>query len=227
MAAVLFAIYFRKRSPYDGFFDIIKQGDNMDRKPYSAGAVKFAFWFIEMKKVCTLLAAGMTIEQIKAQNDAENIFSASSPERARTIMSTLTRRLAEFDEVFIQLFMHSDVVGQKQLCLIACMCNDTLFFDFVYDVIRSRLILGIDEYSESDIRRFWAEKQVQSEKIASLTDATRNRLARTYKQYLLSAGVTDAGKGTRKIFKPIISAEIENWLRKNALQPVLAALTGE
>lgn len=227
MAAVLFAIYFRKRSPCDGFFDIIKQGDKMERKPYSAGAVKFSFWFIELKKVCTLLATGMTIEQIKAQNDAENIFSASSPERAKVIMSTLTKRLAAFDDEFLQLFMHSDVVGQKQLCLIACMCSDALFFDFVYDIIRSKLLLGIAEYGESDIRRFWAEKQVQSEKIASFTEATQNRLARTYKQYLLNAGVTDAGKGTRKIFKPIISDEIENWLRKNALQPVLAALTGE
>lgn len=199
----------------------------MERKPYSAGAVKFSFWFLEMKKVCVLLASGLTLEQIKMKNEAENIFSASSKERAKIIMSTIARRLTEFEESFVQLFVASDVVGQKQLCLIACMCSDSLFFDFVYEVIRSKFVLGINEYSESDMRKFWLEKQEQSEKVASFTEATKNRLARTYKQYLLNAGVSDAGRGTRKLFKPIISVEIENWIRKNNLQPILAALTGE
>ena len=199
----------------------------MQRKPYSAGAVKFAFWFLELKKVCALLADGMTIEEIKKHNDAENIFAASSEARKKLIMSVIAKRLAEFDTSFVQLFMTSDVVGQKQLCLIACMCSDGLFFDFVYEVIRSKFILGINEYGESDMRKFWLEKQEQSEKVASFTEATKNRLARTYKQYLFNAGISDAGKGTRKIFKPIISSEIEIWLRKNNLQPILAALSGE
>lgn len=199
----------------------------MKRKPYSAGAVKFSFWFIEFKKVCTMLAAGMTMENIKKQNDAENIFAASSAERSKMIMSVIAKRLAEFDENFVQMFMASDVVGQKQLCLVTCMCTDTLFFDFTYEIIRSKLILGISEYDESDIRKFWADKQVQSEKIASLTEATRVRLAKTYKLYLYNAGLTDGNKGVRKIFKPIIAPDIEKWLRENGLQPVVAALTGE
>lgn len=199
----------------------------MQRKPYSAGAVKFSFWFLELKKVCALLSSGMLIEEIKKQNDKDNLFAASSEARKKMIMSVLTKRLAEFDLSFVQLFMASDVVGQKQLCLIACMCSDSLFFDFVYEVIRSKFVLGMNEYDESDIRKFWIEKQVQSEKIASLTEAIKNRLARTYKQYLLNAGISDAGKGTRKIFKPIISTEIENWLKKNNLQSILAALTGD
>lgn len=198
----------------------------MERKPYSAGAVKFAFWFLEFKKVVTLLASGMNIQEIKALNTAENIFAASSADRAKIIMSTVERRIKALDDSFIKLFMASDVVGQKQLCLTACMCSDTLFFDYVYEIIRTKIRLGVNEYNESDIRRFWSEKQVQSEKVASFTDATINRLSRTYKQYLSAAGITDNSAGTKKIAKPIIALEIEKWLCTHDLEPIISALTG-
>lgn len=199
----------------------------MERNAYSAGAVKFSFWFIEFKKAVSLLAAGMSMKDLKAKNAAENLFAASSADRAKMVMNTVAKRIESLDPSFVPLFMASDVTGQKLLCLTACMCTDTLFFDFAYEIIRGKLILGIHEYGESDVRAFWANKQVQSEKVASLTEVTLKRLASTYKQYLSEAGVTDNAAGTKKILKPIPSMEIEKWLRGNGLQPVLAALTGE
>ena len=50
------------------------------------------------------------------------------------------------------------------------MAHDTLFFDFVYEVVREKLILGVDELTDSDIRVFFKDKQTQSEKIAALQD---------------------------------------------------------
>ena len=37
----------------------------MNRKPYSAGAVKFSFWFIEFRKTVQLLAEGKSFSEIK------------------------------------------------------------------------------------------------------------------------------------------------------------------
>lgn len=34
------------------------------------------------------------------------------------------------------------------------MAYDTLFFDFVYEVIREKMILGTYEFSDSDVRVF-------------------------------------------------------------------------
>lgn len=46
----------------------------MNRKPYSAGAVKFSFWFMEFRKTVQLLAAGKSFEDIKQLNEQENIY---------------------------------------------------------------------------------------------------------------------------------------------------------
>ena len=106
----------------------------MQRNPYSAGAVKFSFWFQEFRKAVFMLADGASLAEIKKFSQETNIFAASSPERAKLIMSNVAKRIDALDPSFIPLFVRSDVVGQKLLCLIACMCTDTLFFDFVNDV---------------------------------------------------------------------------------------------
>ena len=43
----------------------------MNRKPYSAGAVKFSFWFIEFRKTVQLLAEGKSFSDIKLLNEQE------------------------------------------------------------------------------------------------------------------------------------------------------------
>ena len=80
---------------------------------------------------------------------------------------------------------------------------DTLFFDFVYEVVREKMIIGNNEFSDSDISIFFKNKQLQDGKVAKWTDATLNRLGKTYKTMLFESGMTD--KGTpRIILKPIL-----------------------
>ena len=43
----------------------------MKRNKYSAGAVKFSFWFMEFRKEVQLLAQGKTFEEIKKQLQPE------------------------------------------------------------------------------------------------------------------------------------------------------------
>lgn len=199
----------------------------MKRYPYSAGAVKRSFWFTEFKKTVIYLAEGMTEEELKYKNKEENIFSASSEARGIEILKTNINRIKSVDSSFVNLFVNSSLNEQKLLCLITCMCQDTFFFDFVYEIIREKYILGINSYDDSDIRKFIINKQQQNEKAANFTEAGLKRLMSTYKLYLAEAGITDRATGRRAIYKPIISDKIKKWLITNDLQPVLSALTGE
>lgn len=49
----------------------------MNRKPYSAGAVKFSFWFIEFRKTVQLLAEG------------KSFFGNKTAERAREYLQRI------------------------------------------------------------------------------------------------------------------------------------------
>lgn len=197
----------------------------MTRREYSAGAVKFSFWFMEFKVVVRLLAEGMTLDEIKEKNQKENIFGAPTTIRAGQIFSTVSARIKTLDVSFYSIFMESDLATQKLFALAGAMAHDTLFFDFVYEVVREKLIIGSNELSDSDINIFFKNKQLQDEKVAKWTDATLNRLGKTYKTLLFEAGLTD--KGTpRIILKPILDPVMEHWLFDNDMEPIAKALTG-
>lgn len=198
----------------------------MKRKEYSAGMVKLSFWFAEFRKVIELLSNGKTLPEIKQMNVQENIFSAPTQARAIQIFNTVSTRVKGLDTSFYAVFAKSDISTQKFIALIAVMQTDSLFFDFVYEVYREKLILGIDELADSDVGIFFKNKQLQSEKVAKWTDYTLKRLGTCYKTMLMEAGLIDQGTGTRKILKPILDKGLEECLKINGMETTLRALTG-
>ncbi|MCD8122014.1 MAG: DUF1819 family protein [Clostridiales bacterium] len=224
----------------------------MERKEYSAGAVKLSFWFMEFRKVVELRGEGKTYEDIKRLSQEKNLFATSTPARAKQICSTVTTRVQSLDESFYPVFLESDLATQKLFNLVAIMATDALFFDFVYEVVREKLIIGSNELSDSDVRIFFKDKQIQDEKTARWTDETLNRLGRCYKTLLYEAGITDKvsptgrqgesdrarrhsgvedglghkAKETRKIFRPILDPMFERWLNEHDMGVLVKALTG-
>ena len=197
------------------------------KKDYSASAVKHAFWFMEFRKVVTLRNERKTWEEIKKASEEENLFGAPTPSRAKQIWNTVSARTKALNDSFYPIFMNSDLAAQKLYALVAVMASDTLFAEFVYETIREKMIIGINEYSPSDIRLFFKHKQEQSEKAAGWTDQTLERLGHSYRNFLYEAGVTDNGRGIRKILKPILDPEMESWLKEQHMDYYLKALKGE
>ncbi|MCD8018065.1 MAG: DUF1819 family protein [Clostridiales bacterium] len=198
----------------------------MKRKRYSAGAVKLSFWFMEFRKVVELRTEGRSYENIKRLSQEENLFAAPTPARAKQICSTVLTRVQSLDDSFYPVFLESDLSTQKLFNLAAIMASDTLFFDFVYEVVREKMIIGSNELTDSDIRIFFKDKQQQDEKVSGWTDVTLTRLGLCYKTMLYEAGMTDKAKEKRNIFRPILDPVFEHWLKENDMGIVVKALAG-
>ena len=182
---------------------------------------------MEFKKAAILRDQGVTWEKLRTRSREENLFSAASPARAEMTCNTVEARMQTLPDSFLPMFVFGDPATQKLFCLLGCMGNDTLFFDFCYEVIREKVQLGVNAFSDADIRLFFKDKQSQDEKVAEWTDYTLKRLGSYYKNLLYEAGLTDHGKIERRYAKPIIDRELEYWMKDNGLQPMYAALTGE
>ena len=198
----------------------------MERRPYSAGGVKHAFWFMEFRKVVSLRIEGRSWDEIKQINEDENIFGAPTKLRATQIWNTVSARIKCLDDSFYPVFQSCDVAGQKLFALAAAMVYDTLFGEFVYEVIREKMIIGMNEFADSDIRIFFNNKQAQDEKVAKWTEATLKRLGACYKNLLLEAGITDKARDTRKIYKPILDPAMERWMMDHGMEYYVKALMG-
>ncbi|GAK43177.1 hypothetical protein TCA2_5672 [Paenibacillus sp. TCA20] len=198
----------------------------MRKQEYSAGMVKLSFWFSDFRKVINLINQGKSLKEIKLLNLEENLFAAPTQDRAIQIFNTVSNRVKSLDQSFYSLFEQSDIATQKIINLIAIIKADSLFFNFVYEVYREKLIIGSDELDDSDIRIFFKNKQLQSEKVAKWTDYTLKRLGTCYKTMLMEAGLTDRSTGNRKILKPILDLKLEQCLKDNGMKLILHALTG-
>lgn len=200
----------------------------MKRNKYSAGAVKFALWFLEFRKAVQLLEQGRTFDEIKELSATKNIFGASTPARAAVIQSTITVRIKNLDSSFYLLFLDSDVATQKLYALTGSLAHDTLFFDFMYEVVREKMIIGTSVLTDADIRIFFKNKQAQDEMVAKWTDQTLQRLGRSYKTQLYEAGILDIRKKEeeRKILKPILDPVFKHWLEDYGYGQVAKALEG-
>ena len=200
----------------------------LKRNKYSAGAVKFSFWFMEFRKEVQMLSFGKTFDEIKKLNEDENIFGASTPARAKVIYSTVTNRIQSLDDSFIPLFMDSDVSTQKLFALAGTLAYDTLFFDFVYEVVREKLIIGNNTLTDADFNIYFKNKQEQYPEVEKYTEATIKRLAKSYKSMLFEAGLLDDNARTpeRKIIKPILDPVLKHWLDDYGYGPIAKALEG-
>ncbi len=162
----------------------------------------------------------------KTKNNECDIFNAPSEEYSRTIMSVIAKRLDAGGGSFVPLFLRSDERVQKQLCLITCLLTDPLFYDFTSALIGAKLSCSLYEFDDNDIARFWERERAKVEKVAQLNNNTIDVLTRAYKRYLFNDDITDNNRGIRKIYQPIISKDIANWISRKRIKKVLYALTG-
>ena len=135
-------------------------------------------------------------------------------------------RIRSLDQSFIPFFLSGDLATQKLYALIAAMAYDTLFFDFVYEVIREKMIVGSNELTDSDVRVFFKDKQQQNKKVAGWTDATLVRLGRCYKTMLYEAGIIDKSKNGQNYIETNLRPELSRWLEQNDMAIYEKALTG-
>jgi hypothetical protein len=158
----------------------------------------------------------------------ENLLRARTLSRSRQILNAVAARIEALPPVFLVFFEKADFPTQKLINLIAIMRYDSLFFDFVYEVFREKLITGDERLAAGDMSQFFKNKQVQSEKVASWTPDTFNRISRAYRGILLQAGLLKNGTAKERIVeKPILNAALADILKENNMGIFITALTGE
>lgn len=199
----------------------------MKNLKYSAGAVSKGFWFQAFKKYNELLNKGLTDEEIKIKQEKENILMAPSEDYGKKMINEVSRRTQSLPESIRSMFFKLPLSDQKILNLLGLMMTDRLFFEFMYEVYREKIIIGNLEFDNSNIRIFLNNKSEQSERVENFTSQTKKRLAGTYRTYLKDASILMEDKGLSIIRKPILDINLEEEMKKRDLSPFLRVFLGE
>jgi hypothetical protein len=132
----------------------------MTEQKYSAGMVSRPFWFLEFKKTVKFLNDGLSLDDIKKKNLTENIFRANKEYRAKEIYNGVARRAKMFDAELINLFCDTGLETEKAMALFAAMKIDKLFFEFMYEIYRENILIGVKTLEDSAIMIFFKDKQI-------------------------------------------------------------------
>lgn len=196
------------------------------KEKYSAGLVSQSFWFVEMKKVIKLKSEGKSDEEIKTLCIDDNLFGAINTKRARRMYGYILNRVNRLDEQMIQLFEISDLSTQKIINLISILEGDRLFFEFIFEVYREKVILGSDELNEFDLNVFFKNKEVQSEDINKWIDKTKKRLGSAYFNFMRDANLITLVDKKKIITPPVLDIELEKYLEINGKKSLVKAIRG-
>lgn len=193
---------------------------------YSAGLMSQSFWFIEFKKVVKLISNGKSDEEIKSICIEENLFGAAKEYRAKRMCGYILNRAKMLDQTMTDLFLNSDLNSQKIINLITILKGDRLFFEFMYEVYREKVILGLPNIEDTDLKVFFSKKEAEHEEIEIWKDTTKKKLRSTYITYLVDANLITIIDKQRTITPPILDIALERYLEACGDTAIIKAITG-
>lgn len=143
---------------------------------YSAGMVSQVFAFVEAKKLAELLSKGLTKEEAWGKVESENLFQLRNATRLRRTFNYVYLRLTSLPEEMRKLLPVLDAENAKILVLISIMKTDLLFFEFVYEVYRGKIIVGEKTIDNRDMNTFFDEKASQSDVVSGWSESGIQKL---------------------------------------------------
>lgn len=193
---------------------------------YSAGLMSQSFWFTEFKQYLKLIKAGKSDDEIKNEIVQENLFGAPNEYRAKRIYGYLRNRASTVDQEALEMFFFADLSTQKLFNLVCILRQDRLFFEFLYEVYREKVIMGDRQINNSDAVIFYNSKETQRDELAKWTDSTKKRVQACYFTFMAEANLIRVEDKQRFITPPILDISLENYLQSHGEESIAKAISG-
>ena len=153
-------------------------------------------------------------------------FGAAKEYRALRMIGYIITRVKAMDDRLVELFCSSDLATQKLINLVTILRTDRLFFEFVYEVYREKVILGTSIMEDTDVNVFFTKKEAQSDLIAGWKDSTKKHLRSCYLNFMTDANLLTVIDKKKTITPPILDIALERYLQSENEEVLVKALTG-
>ena len=195
---------------------------------YSAGIMAQSFWFSEFKQFLNLIKKESNADEIKRIVIEENLFGAPNEYRAKRMYGYISNRVNVIEAELRNLFFSSDLATQKIINLISILRKDRLFFEFLYEVYREKIIIGEEKLDLADGKTFFNHKETQEDALAEWTDATKRRVQSAYFNFMTESNLLRSeGQKDYTITPPLLDIALERYLQANGETAIVKAITGE
>lgn len=179
---------------------------------YSAAMTSRPYLYKETKIVASLLANGTDITAIKKISVEENIFQLEKEYRRIEVAQAIISRLKNIDPLIIDKIANGTTEISKLLVVYIIMKHNRLFFEFINEVYREKIILRESTIKDKDFNIFFNRKREESEKVNGWSEHTFKKLKNVFTIILVDSGMGIKKNGEIEIKVPLIDKEISNHL---------------
>ncbi|EDT73039.1 DUF1819 family protein [Clostridium perfringens] len=184
------------------------------------------YLYKETKKAVSLINKGLDVDGIKGKSLEDNIFQLESEARKKEVASIITSRIKGLDPYILDKIENSNIETSKILVLYAIAKTDRLFFEFLNEVYKEKIVLKDFYIRDKDFSVFFQSKKEQSEKVDSWSEYTFKKLKQVYIRILFESGLIGNQKGDREIVVPIIDSDVKEYLYEIGSKPYADAILG-
>ncbi|WP_078427954.1 DUF1819 family protein [Alkalihalobacterium alkalinitrilicum] len=179
---------------------------------YSTTIKSRDYMYLYLKKAVSLYISGISEVELKERATKENLFQVNSESRKKEIAATVIQRIHLLDPYLMEAMIDSDLESSKVIALYTVIKTDRLFFEFMNEVFKDKVLFGDMVLMDKDFNLFFETKAKQSEVIAKWKDYTFYKLQQVYIRILFEAGLLKNKKGDREILLPILDPEIKSHI---------------
>ena len=199
----------------------------MNKKPYSSAIKKTPFKYTISKKIAKLMLDGLDRNEVFKVCFDENYIEIDSVQRRREITNVVYERLVGLDKYLLSMFYNGDISTSKFILVYAIAKNDTLFFDFMFEIYRDALLSETKYISIDDFDNFFLTKSEADPIVSKWGHFTFNQLSKGYRNILVESGLGHRVKRNVVVDKAMVHPEVENHLKLIRDKEFLQALLGE
>ncbi|MCH5461946.1 DUF1819 family protein [Lactobacillus sp. LC28-10] len=193
---------------------------------YSAGAVKYGFWFNEFDQLIRWVLDGTSDQSIKDQLQDGVFLKQKSRQRSLNVTSRLLTRIHSLTTELQKLYPDLDRDNQRLLVLISIMNTDRLIHDFMITCFKDAVVLGDERLQDYELDAFFTRMQATHESIAKWQDQTITRLKGTIRNYLRESGIVRSEGDDLVLRRPLLDPRLIDALVNASLQEYLVTFTG-
>ena len=184
------------------------------------------YLYKETKKAASLVNRGVEISSLKSESIEHNIFQVETETRMKELASIIGTRLKELDSYLIQKIESSNIETSKIIVMYAILKNDRLFFEFMNEVYKEKIVLKDLFIRDKDFGVFFQNKRELRDKVNSWSEYTFKKLKQVYIRILFESGLIANQKGDREIVIPIIDGEVKDYIYKLGDKVYINAILG-
>lgn len=195
----------------------------MKKEHYSSGLTREQFLYFEMRIVAWLITQGLSRSEIIEKIYSENLFQFPTERMIKTIAGACFRRIDALDAPQLTyLIANASPEISKQVNLYSIMCENSIVYDFMTEVVGEKYRTQQFDFSQKDINVFFIELEEKVPQITSWSESTVKKIKQVLLRFLVECDYLES-PGSQKLMPVYLHSELDSVIRAKGDLAALAA----